>query len=78
MRDRNPGRLIVGALDTLIFGGDRTLRIVGESEGTENAVVEVLMPERPLRAELLRLLALDLRRLAGRSPRSPRSSSTSS
>ena len=52
MRDRNPGRLIVGALDTLIFGGDRTLRIVGESEGTENAVVEVLMRERPLRAEM--------------------------
>lgn len=52
MRDRNPGRLIVGALDTLIFGGDRTLRIVGESEGTENSVVEVLMRERPLRNEL--------------------------
>jgi signal transduction histidine kinase len=52
MRDRNPGRLILGALDTLIYGGDRTLRIVGESEGTENSVVEVLMRERPLRNEL--------------------------
>jgi signal transduction histidine kinase len=53
MRDRNPGRLILGALDTLIFGGTRTLRIVGDSEGTENGVVEVLMRERPLRTEMI-------------------------
>ena len=28
MRQRDPATLIVGALDTLLFGGDRTLRIV--------------------------------------------------
>lgn len=54
MRDRNPGRLILGAVDALIFGGERTLRIVGEgSEGAEDTVVEVLMPEAPLRLEML-------------------------
>ena len=46
MRQRDLPTLIVGALDTLFLGGDRTLRIVGESDGDENAVVEVLMPER--------------------------------
>ena len=52
MRDSNPFRLILDTLDTVIFGGDRTLRIIGDSDGTENAVVEILMPERPLRADL--------------------------
>jgi signal transduction histidine kinase len=53
MRVRDPATLIMGALDTLMLGGDRMLRIVGEEEGQEQSSVEVLMPEAPLRAELL-------------------------
>lgn len=52
LRDRNPGRLIIGALDTIIYGGNRTLRILGETEGADSSVVEVLMRELPLREEL--------------------------
>ncbi len=51
-RDGDPGRQILGALDTLVLGGDRTLRIVGETEGLDYSVVEVLMPEAPLRADM--------------------------
>ena len=53
MRVRDPATLIMGALDTLMLGGDRMLRIVGEEEGQEQSTVEVLMPEAPLRADLL-------------------------
>lgn len=52
MRQRDPATLIFGALDTLIYGGDRTLRIVGEGD-LEDSFVEILMPERPLRLEML-------------------------
>lgn len=52
LRSREPMQLIAGALDTLFFGGPRVLRIIGEEEGQEQSVVEVLMPEAPLRAEL--------------------------
>lgn len=53
MRDRSLPRQIVDTLDTLFFGGGRTLRIVGDSDGEEDAVVEILMPEAPLRADLI-------------------------
>lgn len=53
MRLRDPMTLIGGALETLLFGGDRTLRIIGEEPGQEANVIEVLMPEAPLRRELL-------------------------
>ena len=53
MRVRDQATLIMGALDTLMLGGDRMLRIVGEEEGQEQSTVEVLMPEAPLRADLL-------------------------
>ncbi len=55
MRLRDPLSTIGGALDTLLNGGDRTLRIIGEGDsGAEGeALVEVLMPELPLRLELL-------------------------
>jgi signal transduction histidine kinase len=53
MRIRDPATQILGALDTVVFGGDRTLRIVGEETGQQERVIEVLMPEAPLRAELL-------------------------
>lgn len=53
MRDRNPLRHIADAVDTLLFGGQRTLRIVGVPPGAGDVVVEVLMPENPLRADML-------------------------
>lgn len=53
MRDRNPVRLIIDATDTLVFGGARTLRIVGVPPGAGDVVVEVLMPESPLRADMV-------------------------
>lgn len=64
MRDRNPMRLIVDATETLLFGGQRILRIVGVPPGAGEVVVEVLMPDGPLRADMLtysrNLLALSL------------------
>lgn len=53
MRDATPMALIAGALDTLVFGGPRILRIVGNSDDQEPSLVEVLVSERPLRNELL-------------------------
>lgn len=55
MRLRDPVTVIGGALDTLIMGGERTLRIIGEGDpdDVEETLVEVLMPEQPLRLELL-------------------------
>ena len=41
---------IGGVLDTLFMGGDRTIRIVGEGDADNSQnLVEVLMPEQPLR-----------------------------
>lgn len=53
LRDPNPMVMIIDALDTLVWGGQRTLRIVGVPPGAGEAVVEVVMPEAPLRADLL-------------------------
>lgn len=55
MRLRDPLTVIGGVLDTLFMGGDRTLRIIGEGDASdgEESLVEVLMPEQPLRLELL-------------------------
>jgi len=53
MRQRDPATLILGALETLFLGSNRTLRIVGEEDGMPDRVIEVLMPEAPLRADLL-------------------------
>ena len=52
MRLRDPVTLITGALDTLFAGGGRTLRIVGEGD-LDESLVELLMPERPLRQDML-------------------------
>ncbi len=64
MRDRNPVRLIMDATETLLLGGDRILRIVGVPPGAGDVVVEVLMPDGPLRADMLtysgNILALSL------------------
>lgn len=43
---------IGGALDSLLAGPGRTLRIVGEA-GQEESLVELLMPEAPLRRDLV-------------------------
>ena len=52
MRQRDLPTLIMGAMDTLLAGPGRTLRIVGEGDGNET-LVELLMPERPLRQDML-------------------------
>lgn len=43
---------IMGAIDTLIAGPGRTLRIVGEGD-LDESLVELLMPEAPLRQDML-------------------------
>ena len=56
LRESGPMTQLAGTLDTLVFGGDRTLRIVGSGAGPgdgSEALVEVLMPEAPLRSDLL-------------------------
>lgn len=54
MRATDPLTTIGGVLDTLFMGGDRTIRIVGEGDADNSQnLVEVLMPEQPLRLELL-------------------------
>ncbi len=54
MRAADPMTLMAGAVDTLVFGGSRILRIVGAGEGgAEQSLVEVLVSETPLRNELL-------------------------
>src|SRR5690349_3292190 len=57
MRQADYGTLIMGAIDTLTHGGDRVLRILGNSdgigEGGEDAEVEVLIDERPLHDDLI-------------------------
>ena len=54
MRQTDYPTLIMGALDTLGHGGDRTLRIVGNSDGgDEQSEVEVIMDEAPLHADLV-------------------------
>ncbi|HVY51003.1 MAG TPA: HAMP domain-containing sensor histidine kinase [Devosia sp.] len=54
MRMTDYPTLIMGALDTLTHGGDRTLRIVGNSDGgDEQSEVEVIMSEAPLHADLV-------------------------
>jgi signal transduction histidine kinase len=54
MRQTDYPTLIMGALDTLMHGGDRTLRILGNSDGgEEQSEVEVIMDEAPLHADLV-------------------------
>jgi signal transduction histidine kinase len=52
LREGGPMGHLAGTLETLVFGGDRTLRIVGAGDSDES-LVEVLMPEAPLRRDLL-------------------------
>ncbi len=52
MRQRDVVSQIMGAVDTLLAGPGRTLRIVGEGD-LNDSNVEILMPERPLRRDML-------------------------
>lgn len=52
MRQTDIMTMIIGAFDTLFAGPGRTLRIVGEGD-LDESLVELLMPERPLRQEML-------------------------
>jgi len=53
MRMLDPMTLIDGALDTLVNGGSRTLRIIGTTDGDPTSQVEVLMAEAPLKSALV-------------------------
>jgi len=54
MRQTDYPTLIMGALDTLSHNGDRTLRILGNSDGGDaQSEVEVIMDELPLHADLV-------------------------
>ena len=59
MRQPDQANLIMGALDTLMHDGDRTLRILGNSDDGDDpdAQVEVLMSEAPLACRPARLFA---------------------
>jgi len=52
-RQRESLALIAGALDVIINGSDRTMRIIGSPTGAPDIVVEVLMSEARLRQEML-------------------------
>ncbi|WDR06810.1 HAMP domain-containing sensor histidine kinase [Devosia rhodophyticola] len=52
MRRRDFATLMTGAINTLLSDGSRTLRIVGDGDMSDS-LVELLMPERPLRRDLL-------------------------
>ncbi|HLV84529.1 HAMP domain-containing sensor histidine kinase [Devosia alba] len=52
MRQRDLPSLIMGAIDTLLAGPGRTLRIIGPGD-LDQTMVELLMPERPLRQDML-------------------------
>jgi signal transduction histidine kinase len=54
MRQRDMMSQVSGAIDTLVNGGgDRTLRIIGNTDGPNSSQVELIMPEAPLRADML-------------------------
>lgn len=55
MRQTDYGTLIMGAIDTLTHRGDRVLRILGNSDGADDAdaEVEVIIDEKPLHDELI-------------------------
>ncbi|MBF0677917.1 MAG: HAMP domain-containing histidine kinase [Devosia sp.] len=52
MRQRDIGSLMVGAIDTLLAGPGRTLRIIGEGD-IDESLVEILMPETQLRRDMI-------------------------
>jgi len=53
MRERDPVSLIGGAIETLVFGGDRIVRIVGNPPDDPETIIGVLMSDRALREDML-------------------------
>ncbi|MEX0628849.1 MAG: sensor histidine kinase, partial [Cucumibacter sp.] len=53
MRERNPLMLVGAAIDTLAFGGDRIVRIIGNPPGSTDTVIELLMSDAALRDDML-------------------------
>jgi signal transduction histidine kinase len=52
MRVRDPMSLIAGAIEELMAGGDRVMRVVGTPPGAEDTLIEVLMSDTVLRADM--------------------------
>lgn len=52
MRVRDPMSLIAGAVEELAAGGDRVMRVVGTPPGAEDTLIEVLMSDNILRADM--------------------------
>ncbi|MEF2552374.1 HAMP domain-containing sensor histidine kinase [Aurantimonas sp. A2-1-M11] len=52
LADRNPVTMVTGAFDTLLFGGNRTMRISGPV-GDGSMMAEMVMSEAPLRRAML-------------------------
>jgi signal transduction histidine kinase len=53
LRTGDPLDSIRAAIETMLVGGDRTVRIVGDGNGASDSLVEVLMSEAPLRDQML-------------------------
>lgn len=53
MRNRDPVAMIGGALDTIFNGGNRTIRVIGTFGENDPRLIEVLIYDTQLRAELL-------------------------
>lgn len=64
LRDAGAWRMIMDSLATLAGGGERTIRAIGPSPYYPATVVDIVLPERPLRDEMLdyswRILALSI------------------
>lgn len=64
MSDMSPVSAIVQSFDTLIFGGNRIMRLVGPAGMSTSGRVEVVLPDAGLRTDMLafsvRILALSL------------------
>lgn len=52
MRVRDPMSLIAGAVEELVFGGDRIVRVVGTPPDAPDTLIEVLMNDNTLRADM--------------------------
>ncbi len=53
MRNSDPMELILGALESLLFGTNRVYNIVGVVQGQKAALIEVLVFEKPLRDAMI-------------------------
>ena len=65
LREATPMRLIANAADTLRYGGERTIRVMGVAPGDpSDTVVDIVLPEAPMFASMLdysgRILVLSI------------------